>query len=437
MSGPRPARGRPTPPPPPAEGATQSRPAPEPPAPERATRATAAASPGQSRAAELAVARTPSDEASLAAATDAYFHRTKKLLEAEGGGEVTYAVFLRRPILAAHGIALSWLRRMAEARGFPLSLEMRYAEGDWVGAGEPLFYYGGPFAELVDLETVLLQKLGPPCVAAYNAFRIASALPRTAFIAMDARHNADPAMSEAMAYAAAVGSARAQAEAGAVGFVASSTSAGAAAFGQTQGAGTMPHAWVGHCGSTLEAALRFDRMWPNEPLTVLVDYFAREITDSLAVAAAMPERAAAGTLSVRLDVPGSRYLEGLSPETSYEVLERRAPAAIRRYLTEEQQRYLLGPGVSAAAVWRLREALDEAGWRKVKITASSGFNAEKCESLALAEVPLDAVGTGSFLPERWSETYATADIVRYGKAERVKVGREFLLPSRNRGPRDG
>ena len=101
MSGPRPARGRPTPPPPPAEGATQSRPAPEPPAPEGAT---AAAPSGQSRATELAVARTPSDEASLASATDAYFHRTKTLLEAEGGGgEATYAVFLRRPILAAHG----------------------------------------------------------------------------------------------------------------------------------------------------------------------------------------------------------------------------------------------------------------------------------------------------------------------------------------------
>ena len=47
--------------------------------------------------------------------------------------------------------------------------------------------------------------------------------------------------------------------------------------------------------------------------------------------------------------------------------------------------------------------------------------------MALANAPIDVIGTGSFLPEKWSETYATADIVRYGREKRVKVGREFLL----------
>jgi nicotinate phosphoribosyltransferase len=37
------------------------------------------------------------------------------------------------------------------------------------------------------------------------------------------------------------------------------------------------------------------------------------------------------------------------------------------------------------------------------------------------------VGTGSFIPDAWSETYATADIVDYDGQARVKVGREFLL----------
>ena len=34
---------------------------------------------------------------------------------------------------------------------------------------------------------------------------------------------------------------------------------------------------------------------------------------------------------------------------------------------------------------------------------------------------------GSYLPENWRETYATADIVEYDGEKRVKVGREFLL----------
>ena len=41
--------------------------------------------------------------------------------------------------------------------------------------------------------------------------------------------------------------------------------------------------------------------------------------------------------------------------------------------------------------------------------------------------PIDVVGTGSFLPETWAETFATADIVAYDGEAQVKVGREFLL----------
>jgi nicotinate phosphoribosyltransferase len=47
--------------------------------------------------------------------------------------------------------------------------------------------------------------------------------------------------------------------------------------------------------------------------------------------------------------------------------------------------------------------------------------------MAMAKAPIDAVGTGSFLPDNWHETYATADIVAYDGEPMVKVGREFLL----------
>ena len=75
----------------------------------------------------------------------------------------------------------------------------------------------------------------------------------------------------------------------------------------------------------------------------------------------------------------------------------------------------------------MREALDNAGWKSAKIVGSSGFSPEKCRVMALAEAPVDVIGTGSYLPENWSETYATADIIDYDGVARVKVGREFLL----------
>ena len=40
--------------------------------------------------------------------------------------------------------------------------------------------------------------------------------------------------------------------------------------------------------------------------------------------------------------------------------------------------------------------------------------------------PFNNIGTGSFLPDSWSETYATADIIEYDGKPLVKVGREFL-----------
>jgi nicotinate phosphoribosyltransferase len=57
--------------------------------------------------------------------------------------------------------------------------------------------------------------------------------------------------------------------------------------------------------------------------------------------------------------------------------------------------------------------------------------------MALANAPLDVVGTGSYLPELWSETYATADIIAYDGKPMVKAGREFLLRKSAAGAPDG
>ena len=112
---------------------------------------------------------------------------------------------------------------------------------------------------------------------------------------------------------------------------------------------------------------------------------------------------------------------------SYAVVERNAPGTLRGYRTDDELRYLVGPGVSAAAIWRMRECLNAEGFDKVKIVVSSGFSPAKCRLMAAAQAPIDVVGTGSYLPDKWSETYATADIVEYAGVPRVKVGREFLL----------
>jgi nicotinate phosphoribosyltransferase len=379
---------------------------------------------GQSGGAEAA------REAALAARTDSYFLKTKAIVGQFGDRRATYAVFMRRPVISTPRLAVEFLESVAAARGTSFEIELNKAEGEAVGAGEVILYVTGPLLHLVDLETVMLQKLGPACVAAYNASAMCTELPKVAFLAMDARHCAGAEMAEMMAYAAAVGSAHARKVAGAVGFIGCAADATAHFFGQRKGIGTMPHALIGYAGSTVRAAEMFHATFPDEPLTVLVDFFGRETSDAVAVCRRFPELADTGNLAFRMDTPGGRYCEGLDLAGSYAILEAHAPQSIRGYRTEDELRDLVGTGVTAAALWTLRLLLNEAGFPRARIVASSGFGPQKCRMMAVANAPIDAIGTGSYLPEQWRETYATADIIAFDGEPMVKAGREFLLRGR-------
>ena len=358
--------------------------------------------------------------------TDSYFNLARKIVRDHGDKQVTYAVFMRRPVTLAPKLAIDWLEAMAASRKAEIKIELLHKEGAWVGAGEPLLYITGQMSQLVDLETIFLQRLGSACVAAYNAYQMCVELPEVGFLAMDARHCAGAEMAELMAYGASVGSKKAQAKVSAKGFLGCAADATASYFGQYAGMGTMPHALIGYAGNTLDAAKMFHKSFPEKPLTVLVDYFGCELDDSLGVARHFSDLAQAGQLSIRLDTHGGRFLQGLDTQSSYAVLERNVPEAIRGYRSESELKHLMGTGVSAAAIWYMREELDKAGFDKVKLVASSGFGPDKCRVFSLAKAPVDVIGTGSFLPEKWSETYATADIIEYDGTPLVKAGREFL-----------
>jgi nicotinate phosphoribosyltransferase len=376
------------------------------------------------------VAEDLSQPETIAAYTDTYFKKTKAIVARYGDKTVTYAVFLRRPVISAPRLMLDWITEVATVRGTVFDIEVLHPEGEWVGAGEPMLYITGSYEHLTDLETLILQKLGAVSVAAHHAYQMCIALPHVTFLAMEARHCAGTEMQAMMSYGAAVGSRAAQKE-GAKGFIGNANDATAHFFGATRGLGTMPHALIGYAGSTLRAAEMFHETFPDDTLTVLVDYFGREITDGLEVCRRFPALAESGRMSLRLDTHGGRFLETLDPALSYAVLERHNPGAIRRYRSDAELRHLVGTGVSAAAIWRMREALDEAGFDHVRIVASSGFGVDKCRVMADAAAPIDIVGTGSFIPDHWHETYATADIIAYDGVARVKVGREFLLQHRN------
>ena len=114
--------------------------------------------------------------------TDRYFLKTKETVKRFGDKRVTYAVFMRRPVVSAPTLMVDWLKAAGAERESDFDIEINYPEGDWVGAGEPLLYITGSFYHLVDLETLYLQKLGAACVAAHNAYTMCLELPEVGFL---------------------------------------------------------------------------------------------------------------------------------------------------------------------------------------------------------------------------------------------------------------
>jgi nicotinate phosphoribosyltransferase len=384
------------------------------------------------------------------ARTDKYFSKSREIVEKFGDKTVTYGVFMRRRIICAVNPAIEALREYYPAEAPPLKITRLYEEGAFVPDQKPIFLYTGSLANLLELETLILQRVGVACVSAYNAYKMSMNLPKTAFIDMHARHGTGDDMNQLAAYGAAVGSRMAKL-AGAIGFVGTSQDLTAHYYGQDRGVGTMPHALIGYAGSTLRAAQIYVATHPRDNLTVLVDYYGREYTDALEVCRwwfneVLPQdRNGTRTLSLRIDTHGDRFAEGLSYDSSVDIVANwlHVPneyEAVRTVMGEEAfdadtlnvvkdrvRKVLFGTGVTLASVIQMRQTLDAAGFNAAKIVASSGFNLFKCKMFGNARAPVDVIGTGSFIPDAYGDTYATADAFMFDGDFDIKVGRERLF----------
>ena len=64
------------------------------------------------------------DLAQIPAWTDHYFLRTKRAVERFGDVRVTYAVFMRRPVISAPRLMTEWLHAVAAVRGTGFDIEL-------------------------------------------------------------------------------------------------------------------------------------------------------------------------------------------------------------------------------------------------------------------------------------------------------------------------
>ena len=163
--------------------------------------------------------------------------------------------------------------------------------------------------------------------------------------------------------------------------------------------GTVPHALIAaYDGDTVLAAERFAAWAPADMnVTVLVDFENDSVRTALEVARALGPR----LWGVRLDT---------------------SEALVDRSLWDELGDFR-PTGVNPQLVWKVRDALDAAGFEQVKIVVSGGFTVDKIREFEAHGVPVDAYGVGSSLI-RGSNDF-TADIVMTDGKPSAKAGRHY------------
>jgi nicotinate phosphoribosyltransferase len=166
-----------------------------------------------------------------------------------------------------------------------------------------------------------------------------------------------------------------------------------------RGLGTVPHALIAaYDGDTVTAARRFaDWAPPGMNVTVLVDFENDSVNTAIEVANALGPR----LWGVRLDTS-----ESLVDKSLWREMGDFKPS-----------------GVNPQLVWKVRDALDDAGFTAVRIVVSGGFTVEKIREFEQNDVPVDAYGVGSSLI-RGSNDF-TGDIVLTDGRPSAKVGRRL------------
>ena len=70
--------------------------------------------------------------------TDHYFNRTKQVIGRFGDARVTYAIFMRRPVVFAPRLALQWLEELGRSRNTSVDLDLRQTRQQGAGQREEI-----------------------------------------------------------------------------------------------------------------------------------------------------------------------------------------------------------------------------------------------------------------------------------------------------------
>jgi nicotinate phosphoribosyltransferase len=323
--------------------------------------------------------------------TDAYFNHTRDTLLADGRHpRVVMQVFQKRDAYLGGMDEAIAILKLCSHDWEALTVHALY-DGDRIEPWEPVLTIEGNYTLFAHLETVYLGTLARRTLITTNVVQVLEAANGKQIIFMPARHD-HHRVQTGDGYAAYIAGEI-------VGTPVGVTTDEQASWWGGKGVGTVPHALISsYGGNTVLAASKFAEWAPPDlNVTVLVDFENDSVRTSLEVARALGER----LWGVRLDTS-----ENLVDRSLWDELGDFKPT-----------------GVNDRLVWKVREALDENGFERVKIVASGGFDVEKIRAFEERGVPVDSYGVGSALIR--GENDFTGDIVLTDGLPSSKVGRRF------------
>jgi nicotinate phosphoribosyltransferase len=321
----------------------------------------------------------PTDQAAADRTFADYLNARNQARRARQSGGPDYLKAVRAQVEAEVAFDRLW-------RPAPEDLRVRaLKDGDRVDAWQPVIEITAPYRLVAHLESVYLGVLARRSLVATNVAQVVNAARGKPVLFFADRFD-HWATQGGDGYAAFVGGAQGVA-----------TDAQAAWWGE-RGLGTIPHALIAvFSGDTVAATAAFARQMPSVPLVALVDFDNDSVATSLACARAFGDR-----------------LWGVRLDTSNLMVDR----ALWNELGD-----FVPTGVNPRLVWKVREALDAAGFEHIRVIVSGGFNAARIAAFEAAGVPVDSYAVGSSLLKGGCDY--TADVVLREGHPCAKAGRRF------------
>ena len=318
--------------------------------------------------------------------TDVYFNYARETLLEDGRHpRVVMQVFQKKQaVLGGMDEAIAILKLCSDDWD-ELTVHALY-DGDDIAPWETVMTIEGDYTRFAHLETCYLGVLARRTLIYTNVRRVVGAARGKPILFLHARHD-HHRVQTGDGYAAHVAFA-----------IGVSTEAQASWWGG-RGIGTVPHALISaYGGNTVLAATKFaESAPPDVNVVVLVDSENDSVRTSLEVARAL-----------------GRQLWGVRLDTSRTLVDR----SLWNEMGDFDPR-----GVNERLVRKVRDALDENGFERVKIVVSGGFDVDRIREFEARNVPVDSYGVGSSLIR--GDNDFTADIVLTDGLPSAKVGRTY------------